>query len=208
MKFAHFNTNSIATLKIIPESQKGEKMSEDIIIKHCSPTLAGMKTGNMFSCSFTDAGEMRDTVRHWNRLLGKKGLRVLPLKFQNDRALVYVYRISHLSRDLKNDFACRLLKERGYETEMPERCIARLVRKMKECGEFPHEIGLFLGYPPEDVNGFIENRARGSKLTGCWKVYGNEENARMIFEKYKKCTDVYTEKFAEGKSVDRLTVAG
>lgn len=183
-------------------------MSGDIIVKHCSPTLAGMKTGNMFSCSFASADEMRDSVRHWNRLLGRKGLRVLPLKFQDKRALVYVYRISHLSRDLKNDAACRLLRERGYETEIPERCIVRLIRKMEECGEFPHEIGLFLGYPPEDVYGFIKNGAQGCKLTGCWKVYGNEENARMTFAKYKKCTDSYTAQFAKGRSVDRLTVAG
>lgn len=51
---------------------------------------------------------MRDSVRHWNRLFGKKGLRVLPLKFQDNRALVYVYRVSHLSRDLKDGTACRL----------------------------------------------------------------------------------------------------
>ncbi len=180
-------------------------MSEDIIIKHCSPTLAGMKTGNMFSCSFADEAEMRDSIRHWNGLLVRKGLRVLPLRFRDNRALVYVYRVS---RDLKDGAVCHLLKEMGYETEMPERCIVQLIRKLEECGEFPHEIGLFLGYPPEDVCGFIENRAQGCKLTGCWKVYGNEEKARMTFAKYKKCTDVYTAQFAVGRSVDRLTVAG
>lgn len=183
-------------------------MSEYIIVKHCSPTLAGMKTGNMFSCPFADEGEMRDSIRYWNGLLVRKGLRVLPLRFQDNRALVYVYRVSRLSRDLKDGAVSRLLKEMGYETEIPERCIVQLIRKLEECGEFPHEIGLFLGYPPEDVCGFIENRAQGYKLTGCWKVYGNEEKARLTFEKYKKCTDVYTAQFADGRSVDRLTVAG
>lgn len=183
-------------------------MSEDDIVRHCSPTLAGMKTGNMFSCPFADESEMRESVRHWNRIFAGKGLRVLPLKLKDNQALVYIYRVSYLSRDLKNDVACKLLKERGYETEMPERCIVQLIRKLKRCGEFPHEIGLFLGYPPEDVCGFIENRARGCKLVGCWKVYGNEEKARMTFAKYKKCTDVYIEQLVKGKSVDRLTVAG
>lgn len=183
-------------------------MSEDVIVKHCAPTLAGMKTGNMFSCLFTDEDEMRDSVRYWNRLLVRKGLRVLPFKFQDNRALVYVYRVSHLVRDMKDDSVCRLLKKMGYETEMPERCIVQLIRKLERCSEFPHEIGLFLGYPPEDVCGFIENRAQGCKLIGCWKVYGNEEEARMTFAKYRKCTDVYTAQFAGGRSVDRLTVAG
>lgn len=183
-------------------------MSEEILVKHCSPTLAGMKTGNMFSCSFTDAAEMKESVRHWNHLLGQKGLRVLPLKFENQRALVYVYRISRLSCDLKNGTACRLLKERGYETDVPERCIVQLIHKMKGCAEFPHEVGLFLGYPPEDVCGFIENKASGYKCIGCWKVYGNEDEAKKTFAKYKKCTDIYSAQYAGGKSVERLTVAG
>lgn len=185
-----------------------KQIPEELLVRHCSPTLAGMKTGNMFSCPFADEGEMIDSMRHWNRMFGKKGLRVLPLRFRDNRALVYVYRISRLSRDLEDDTACRLLRKRGYETVIPELCIARLITKLRACGEFPHEIGLFLGYPPEDVCGFIKNRARGSKLTGCWKVYGDEENARKTFARYKKCTDVYTAQFARGKSIERLTVAG
>lgn len=183
-------------------------MSEDLIVKHCSPTLAGMKTGNLFSCSFTDQKEFRDYMRRWNRMFRKKGIRVLPLRLQEHRALVYLYRVSYLCRDLKDTTTCRLLKERGYETKIPERCILQLMRRLEESEEFPHEIGLFLGYPPEDVCGFIQNGAKGCKLTGCWKVYHNEERARRIFAKYKKCTDIYTAQFAEGRSVDRLTVAG
>lgn len=183
-------------------------MSEDIIVRQCAPTLAGMKTGNMFSCPFADTDEMRDNVRRWNRLLVGKGLRVLPLKFQDNRALVYVYRVSHLMRDMKDDAVCHILQEMGYETETPERCIVQLIRKLEGNGDFPHEIGLFLGYPPEDVRGFIKNGARGCKLVGCWKVYDNEEKARRTFAKYRKCTEVYTAEFAGGRSVERLTVAG
>lgn len=184
------------------------KMLEDILVKYCSPTLAGIKTANMFSCFFVDEDEMRDSLRHWNHLLGTKGLRILPLALKDKRALVYVYRISYLLRDMKDAAVCRLLEERGYQTELPEHCIVRLMRKLQENGEFPHEIGLFLGYPPEDVCGFIENGAQGAKLTGCWKVYGNEERARRIFANYRKCTEVYTKKLARGSSVDKLTVAG
>ena len=82
------------------------------------------------------------------------------------------------------------------------------MKRMREQDEFPHEIGLFLGYPPEDVRGFIENGARGCKCVGCWKVYGDAETARETFAKYKKCTDVYRARYAEGRSVERLTVAG
>ena len=68
-------------------------------------------------------------------------------------------------------------------------------------------IGLFLGYPPEDVCGFIENKADACKCVGCWKVYGDEDAAKKLFAKYKKCTDVYCTLFANGRSIERLTVA-
>lgn len=182
-------------------------MSEEMIVRHCSPTLAGIKTGNMFTCYYANTDEMKKSVRRWNRRLGKKGLRVLPLRFQNNRALIYVFRPARLSKDLQNDIAGRLLRERGYAVKTPQRCILRLMQRLSSSEEFPHEIGLFLGYPPEDVSGFIENKAGGSKCAGCWKVYGDVDAAQKIFAKYKKCTDVYCTQLSKGKSVERLTVA-
>ena len=61
-----------------------------------------------------------------------------------------------------------------------------MVEKLRKDSEFPHEIGLFLGYPAEDVKGFIENKAASSKCSGCWKVYGDEQTAMNLFEEYKE----------------------
>lgn len=183
-------------------------MSEEMIVRHCAPTLAGLKTGNLFACSFSSTQEMRRCIRSWNNALVEKGVRVLPLRHQNNRALIYVYRASRLSKDLQRDGVKRLLLLWGYPCEDPNRCIVRLIQRLKESEEFPHEIGLFLGYPPEDVHGFIKNKACGCKCVGCWKVYGDAEAAQKLFIKYKKCTEVYCAQFAKGKTIERLTVAG
>ena len=135
-------------------------------------------------------------------------IRLIPLRFQNHRALIYVYRPSRLSCDLQGHTACGLLEKCGYCMESPGHCLIHLISRMKECEEFPHEVGLFLGYPPEDVCGFIENRAENCKCVGCWKVYGNACEAQKTFAKYKKCTAVYSMRHAQGTSIERLTVAG
>ena len=111
-------------------------------------------------------------------------------------------------RDLRHGTAERILKERGYCTDTSEKCVVQLIRRLCEYEEFPHEIGLFLGYPPEDVCGFIENKAGGCKCAGCWKVYGDADAARKTFAKYKKCSGVYAALYANGTSIERLTVAG
>ena len=80
--------------------------------------------------------------------------------------------------------------------------------KGDESGEFPHEVGLFLSYPPEAVKGFIDHRANGFKYAGLWKVYGDEEKARSLFVKYKKCTEIYCALWQSGLKLEQLAVAG
>ena len=181
-------------------------MSEETIIRHCSPTLAGLKTGNLFSFLYENHEEMRSAIRAWNQKLRGKGIRVLPLRYKNGSALIYFYRPVLLSRDLENEETCRILAERGYNLSTCERCIVHLIKRLSQSNEFPHELGLFLGYPPEDVCGFIKNKARGFKCVGSWKVYGDAEKAQKLFSRSKKCTQVYQDQWANGKSIERLTV--
>ena len=181
-------------------------MSEELIVRHCSPTLAGLKTGNLFSCACASRGELTDALRRLNKKLVPKGVRVIPLRFRKGRALIYVYRPNGLKRDLSDEQARSILKEQGYVPEKIDQCIMRLIRRLKVSEEFPHEIGLFLSYPPEDVCGFIENKACDHKCVGCWKVYGDENAARRTFAKYEKCTRVYTDCWERGRPLERLAV--
>ena len=54
---------------------------------------------------------------------------------------------------------------------------------------------------------FIENAGKNSKCAGCWKVYCNECETMKLFEKFKKCTRIYTKLWRQGTSVEKLTVA-
>ena len=183
-------------------------MTEDFLVRHSAPTLAGIKTASLFTCPYESREQLLDSVRQMNQRLRGKGLRVLPLRFSEKRALIYIYRPKMLLEDLSDTAALRLLENCGYDTESCGKCIVRLVQKLRQDEDFPHEIGLFLGYPPEDVCGFMENKACGCKCVGCWKVYGDEAAAQKKFDQYKKCTRVYCDQLAKGKDIERLTVAG
>ena len=117
-------------------------MSEELIIEYCSPTLAGIKTGSLFSVRVTGDTDINREVRELNRMLREKGLRVIPLRKTNDHALIYLYRPSHLKKDLNDPQALSILKRMGYEPGTPECCIVQLVRHLKDDKTFPHEIGL------------------------------------------------------------------
>ena len=182
-------------------------MSEELVIRQAAPTLAGIKTGSLFPCPCEDKAVLLADIRAFNRRYQARGLCLLPLRFTKGKALLYLYRPAALQRDLDSDAAAKLLAGAGYPCGSCGGCVAALVRRMRSSAEFPHEVGLFLSYPPEDVKGFIENRAANAKCTGVWKVYGDERQARQTFAKYKKCTQVYCERWQSGSGLDKLAVA-
>ncbi len=91
-------------------------MSEETLIRHCAPTLAGIKTGNLFRCAYTDRREMIEDVRRWNLVFSPKGLRLIPLQYDKGSAMIYLFRPARLQADLNDQMACGLLQARGYTT--------------------------------------------------------------------------------------------
>lgn len=180
---------------------------EKYLIEHCSPTLASLKTASLFSLTFRSEQELEEQLKQWNDQLGKKGIVLLILRRQNPKALIYVCRKSHLRSDLKRPEVARFLAEYGYECTDTAYALNRLKERLACGGDFPHEIGLFLGYPLGDVRGFIHHAGKNCKCTGCWKVYGNECEAVKTFARFRKCRDIYVRLWNQGRSVWQLTVA-
>ena len=181
-------------------------MSEENVVRLCAPTLAGIKTGRLFPCPYENRETLLMEIRQYNQVLVPKGLCLLPLRFTDKSALLYLYRPRDLEWDLQDQLAAEILRHAGYVCGSSEQCLMKLIERLRAYDEFPHEIGLFLSYPPEDVKGFLEHRP--CKCVGCWKVYENEEAAKKTFAKYKACTRVYCRQLASGIDIERLTVAG
>lgn len=181
-------------------------MSDAFLVEHCAPTFAGLKTGNLFRISYADIEAFREELRELNGILKKKGLRAVPVRMTAEFALVYLYRPDFLKRDLGSEEATRLLKSLGYEPQSVNRSVAVLARMMREKEAFPHEVGLFLGYPPEDVLGFMKSSREGVKCVGCWKVYGDEARARAAFWRFQRCREVFEENVQRGRKLEALIV--
>ena len=182
-------------------------MSNETLIRCCAPTMACLKTGNMFTCAFDSRKQMTKELRQLNQRLSHKGLRILPLRWRDGKALLYLYRPKLLERDLRDPLSRKLLAECGYTSGDANDCLARLISRLRAEENFPHEIGLFLGYPPSDVDGFM-HRKNSYKLCGLWKVYDDIDGAMRQFARCRHCTEVYLDCLSRGFSLDRLAVAG
>ena len=157
-------------------------MSEEQVVRNC-PHLGGAENRKPVRLPLRNREDLLDFLRSPEPAAWEERCPGSPLRIRQGRALIYLYRPARLEKDLSCASCEALLSEFGYNCRGGSRCLTRLARRLKQQEDFPHEIGLFLSYPPEDVKGFLEHRP--CKCVGCWKVYENEEAARKTFAKYK-----------------------
>ena len=182
-------------------------MSEETVVRQAAPTLAGVKTGSLFPYRCGSREELKADIRAFNRMLVPRGMCLLVLRMMERSALLYLYRPAALEKDLEDSTAREVLRGAGYSCESCAACVKELAERFRREGEFPHEIGLFLSYPPEDVKGFIADRDN-YKAQCMWKIYGDEEKARTLCAKFQRCTECYCRLWQKGRRLEQLAVAG
>lgn len=168
-----------------------EDFMRNILFCFAAPTIRGLKASCLINFKRSRDDNMRSSwIAHADEWLSPLGLEwiLLSQTHEQNNALVLIYRRESLARVLCCDKACCILKEYGYPLRDIDACLECLRKKFDSCpGKFPHEIGLFLDYPPDDVRGFIDNREAKKLSCPCyWKVYGNVEEAKKRFMKYKQ----------------------
>jgi hypothetical protein len=182
-------------------------MLDRFLVEHCSPTLAGLKAANLFRYNFSSEEELKEQLTQLSVLLNGKGVFFEVIMRYDKSALILAYRKKKLQANLKKEEVAEFLASYGYAETSLEACLSRLKERFSRYGIFPHEIGVFMGYPLEDVIDFIRHEGKNCKCTGCWKVYHNEGEAEKQFRKFQRCKDVYMQLFSVGRSIMQLTVA-
>ena len=181
---------------------------EAVLVRQCAPTLAGMKPGSIFCFNHSPLEVSRQKVCQWNKQLAPFGLTVQILleRPSSSSVIVFVYRHNRLEQMLSDDAYQSFLAEAGYERTNLDGLLEQLAYRLRTQPEFPHEIGVFLGYPLRDVIGFIENHGRNFTCCGFWKSYGDPAEMQVCFACYRRCIQTYVAMFEQGIPIERLAV--
>lgn len=171
------------------------------VVLQCAPFLKGLKVSCVISVDAALYGVLEELFKEteiaWYRLSESEG-----------KCLVLFYRPAELEKYLNSSCVNALAGEYGYGGMPLYEMLRRLKNRVRTFAErgmgFPHEIGIFLGYPEEDIRGFIENRGQRYRMTGYWKVYGDTERAGMIFREYDRAKDCAVNEFLTGKSIREI----
>lgn len=178
---------------------------QERIVRHCSPTLAGMKCGSMFRVASRLHG-VSPCIGEIMGDIGHKGVAIDVLDHDDGGTLVFVYRPGLLMGRLSDPEVGDFLRGYGYTMGDLGSTLDELRGRIGRCRTIPPEIGVFLGYPMDDIRGYILNEGRCCRCIGCWKVYGDVEEAERTFSMFRECRDIYSRRLSEGVPMAELVV--
>ncbi|PSJ30908.1 hypothetical protein UF10_08610 [Peptostreptococcus russellii] len=177
---------------------------ENILATFCSPALMGKKVSNLVSVSKEEVPEVSTLVNSYNQKLNRHDIKIKKVCECGERILLLVYREELLRNHLLTSEIREILMNYGYsKSNTIDEDLEILSRKMQKI-KFPHEIGVFLGYPLSDVQGFIENKGRNYKYCGYWKVYKDTQEAQKIFLMYDDLKNFMISELDYGRNLDNI----
>ena len=166
-------------------SMDGEDIQLQLAMQ-CAPLIAGLKMSNLLIIpreSLPALGVILEGTDIARALLLEKGRKAALLLYSREQLQRY------LALSQIRDF----LRGQGYDDCSPEWFLAslriRYRNHMEKGGAFPHEMGIALGYPLEDVEGFIRNSGEHFLYSGYWKVYGNLPEKLRLFRYYENARE-------------------
>ncbi len=156
----------------------------------CAPVITGIKLSNLFILLKSDAKSLPWMLRH-------TGIVFLKLAEVKEKVTFLIFRREELRAYLQEKKVQQILSECGYTDLSFKGILFTFMERYQAYAEdekqFPHEMGLLLGYPVEDVEGFIVHKGQNFLYSGYWKVYDDVLAKQELFRQYEEAQkDVIT----------------
>lgn len=193
----------IQELMYIKEKADFEINTSLAVAINCAPVLKGSKAANIMTVTLKEFNAIKEMIKGTN-------ISHYLLRGKNDKFILYLYRENRLKKYLARPEVKAFLSEYGYNTDDLFVMLVRLSIRAKafSCDnrEFPHEIGVFLEYPIDDIRGYLENKGENCLFAGYWKVYKNEKKTAELFKKFDEEREISINEIIHGKTIKEIAV--
>ena len=176
-----------------------QKMDKDNIrtqmALQCAPLITGLKVANLLIIP----SKNEEFV---GAILDGTDISYMRLAKSECKTTFFLYREASLTVWLTKAENRVLLRETGYNGKVLSDILRavqiRYEAYVQKGKDFPHEIGVLLGYPAEDVKGFVVNEGKNYLYSGYWKVYGDLSEAKQLFYKFDRAKEALIELVSQG----------
>ena len=164
----------------------------------CAPFIMGLRVSNLFVVR----NEKLDKL---HIMLCEAGIHYMKLIEGEFKTTVFLYNKKGMLEYMSDVRVKSAMSQMGYINMKFEHMLKafkqRYVSYMKDGGDFPHEMGFFLGYPYEDVVGYIRNEGKNSLFTGYWKVYDDVSKKVKMFQMFETAKESVIRYISAGLSI-------
>lgn len=184
----------------IVQRMDSRKIGNQLVLQ-CAPLIVGLKMSNLFIIQ-------NEHISKMYRLLKESRISYYVFLVTEKMSTLFLYDREKLENFLSKKQTRLFFQEESYlDFDLQKvlfrfRCQYRLYWSGKR--DFPHELGLLLGYPIEDVNGFILNKGKKSLYTGYWKVYDDVQGKKELFRMYELAKETLIQLVFNGISIAEI----
>lgn len=190
---------------IMAQSILGFNNLDEFFAFHAAPAIAGIKPANLFSCPTGLMPQAEEILADYEKQFKDSHTRFKLLCRCRAHILILVYDTELTEKIFQKKVIQNYLARFGYEANTGvQDFLNQIAAKIAGGESFPHEIGIILGYPPEDIEGFKRYKGRNFKCCGYWKVYGNAERAQKMFDAYTLCREKLMQALQNGVTLKVL----
>ncbi|MCR5586264.1 MAG: DUF3793 family protein [Lachnospiraceae bacterium] len=172
-----------------------------MFVFQCAPVMSGNKISNLLIVN-------RKNYECVKKIIKNTKLNMFVFSEKNGRISLLVYNREMLAKHLIKRENAYFLEKMGYIGQdllyVLYELSARYSDYLHNNGEFPHEMGIVLGYPVGDVYGFMNHKGEDYLFSGYWKVYTNPSHAKNMFGVYDRVTQEMLQKLIGGVPVEKL----
>ncbi len=153
--------------------------------------LAEAKPSNLFRLQDRSCRCFGDLAALWatygEELLSDSPLEVIELQDSRPGVLILAYRRDIVAALIADHRTQNFLKRLGYPVRKGWKAVLDHLAVRFSDGGFPHEVGVFLGYPLKDVAGFLGWGQLRHSAAGPWQIYGKPEPSLALVDTLKQC---------------------
>ena len=185
-------------------SMKDKQYIENFLIYNTALVIAGIKPASTVTIIKTNNDLYSMWIKYGRKFIRNIYLDFIELRESKEAIIILVFCKELLQSHINTKENKKFLMDLGYSKE---RDIDDLLNELKirySLSHYPHELGVFLGIPLNDVKDFIECKEKRCLLCGYWKVYNDFHYAKEVFDKFDMVKEITMRNLIKGNNSEEL----
>ena len=159
---------------------------EKFLIYNASLVISGVKPSATITIKQGNENLYDQWIKYGISFLKEIDIQDINLRECSNALIILIYSEEKLSNYIFKEENKRFLRQLGYSEENDMREYLEILKRRYKEFNCPHELGIFLGFPLNDVKDFMNCKDKKCLSCGYWLVYNNLQEAQEIFSKYDK----------------------